>query len=141
MQERAQAKAHKVCNNFLNGTCTYGDGCRFGHDAAAYLSTAPANLPGPCPAERPDQRCTFGTLFLPDHRLHCPLLVHALQWESSCSIRLCTSAQRLPTSLDPALLSSQSRAAPAVWPAAAAQPLQCWGGLVYVLRGKSFILS
>ena len=62
MQERAEAKANKVCNNFLIGRCAYGGECRFGHDAAEYLKTAPANLPGPCPQEQPDKglHCPFG---------------------------------------------------------------------------------
>jgi tRNA-dihydrouridine synthase 3 len=46
---RASQRAVQLCNAFKSGRCTFGDGCRFSHDAEAFLANKPADLPGGCP--------------------------------------------------------------------------------------------
>ena len=79
-ERKQERRKGGVCTSFLQGACQYGDSCRsgvpspgataravrvpagglrcrFGHDPAEYLSSAPPNLPGPCPMQ---DACTAG---------------------------------------------------------------------------------
>ncbi|KXZ47992.1 hypothetical protein GPECTOR_31g355 [Gonium pectorale] len=50
----------ELCTNFALGRCTFGDGCRFSHDLAAYLRSKPADLPGACPWAALGVPCPYG---------------------------------------------------------------------------------
>jgi len=56
---RAAQRAAKICNAFMAGSCTFGDSCRFSHDAEAFLAAKERDLPGACPfASKP--LCPYG---------------------------------------------------------------------------------
>lgn len=65
--ERETYRAPRVglCTSFISdGSCEYGEACKFSHDLAAYLSggTRPPDLPGECPHFTADGFCRHGVL-------------------------------------------------------------------------------
>ncbi len=65
-QERKQRAPDdsRICYNFTRGACSFGDGCRFGHDAQAYLRGRRADLPGRCPFVAGLDACPHGARLL-----------------------------------------------------------------------------
>ena len=58
--KRERREAMGQCSRFLQGTCEFGDKCKFRHDAEGYLAGKPDDLPGPCPFERARDTCPYG---------------------------------------------------------------------------------
>ena len=51
-----------LCNAFAKGICTFGEKCRFSHDAAAYLKSKQGDLPGKCPFLHAKGACPHGVM-------------------------------------------------------------------------------
>jgi len=51
-----------LCNAFAKGICTFGEKCRFSHDAAAYLRNKQEDLPGLCPFVHAKGACPHGVM-------------------------------------------------------------------------------
>ena len=51
-----------LCNAFAKGICTFGEKCRFSHDASAYLKSKQGDLPGKCPFVHAKGACPHGVM-------------------------------------------------------------------------------
>jgi tRNA-dihydrouridine synthase 3 len=51
-----------LCNAFAKGICTFGEKCRFSHDASAYLKNKQPDLPGKCPFVFAKGKCPHGVM-------------------------------------------------------------------------------
>lgn len=48
-----------LCTAYSVGKCRFGDGCKYNHDVAAFVSQKPPELPGSCPFYAQDP-CPYG---------------------------------------------------------------------------------
>ncbi|KAK9793735.1 hypothetical protein WJX73_005882 [Symbiochloris irregularis] len=59
-RDRKGQAANRLCHSFMkDGTCAFGDGCRFSHDVDRVIEIKPRALPGRCPYSSLET-CPFG---------------------------------------------------------------------------------
>ena len=61
-KKRSGGVGESLCNAFAKGICTFGDKCRFSHDAATYLKNKQGDLPGVCPFVNAKGACPHGVM-------------------------------------------------------------------------------